>query len=290
MPRSAKVVSLVGLALATAFYGFFMFTKHDPALSAVIPFASDPYDSVGSFGLIASALLAMLALYRSFRPYRSGPPSPRQKAFLARTHAAVGLGVLVSLAADTIAMARHTSMWTGTAVTGELLALLVGAAAVALIYVLGVSRAARGIDLPTVPGPWRRAAIVAMACVVVLALYPENVINSVPGELFSLAVGILILFMPVSALLVAVVPYDTGEAESAAGGSGRLSRRWVQWGVVTLLGIAIGVVSLLGEASGEGGIPVARLLMVGAVFIGAGTTGSLVAYYSLRRPLGLFQR
>jgi hypothetical protein len=50
---------------------------------------------------------------------------------------------------------------------------------------------------------------------------------------------------------------------------------------------------LLGEmAGGDGGgsIPLGCVLMVAAVFTGAGTVGLLVAYGFLRKPLGLFRR
>jgi hypothetical protein len=60
-----------------------------------------------------------------------------------------------------------------------------------------------------------------------------------------------------------------------------------------VLGLAVGVFSLIGEMSeGDGGraIPLSRVLTVAAVFIGSGTAGWLIAYGLLKRPLGLFRQ
>jgi hypothetical protein len=92
-----------------------------------------------------------------------------------------------------------------------------------------------------------------------------------------------------SALTVAAVPLVPPEPEVRTGRTGLLSRRWVQWVVVAALGLGVGAAALAGEASGGGGIPAARLLMIGSVFIGAGAVGVLVGYYCLRRPLGFFR-
>jgi len=62
------------------------------------------------------------------------------------------------------------------------------------------------------------ASILSSIFVVVLALYPENIIHSTPGELFALASGIVLLFVPQSALAVALAPYDTGGIKTAKAG------------------------------------------------------------------------
>ncbi len=290
MARSLKLDSFIGLAVAAAFFGFFTFTKHDPALSVLIPFANDPYDAISTFGMVVSGLLAVLSLFRVFRPYRSGSPSATQEVFIARTHMAIAMAVLVPLASDAIALARHLSVWTGAAATGELVALVAGMGVLAGGFALLVGHAARGMDVPVVRNAGRRSSAICLTCAVVLALYPEGVIGSLVGELFSLGTGIVLFSAALSALTTALLPYDTAGAWSGAVSSGPLARRWVRWGAVTLLGIAVGVAALMGEAGGgSGGIAPARLLMVAGVFIGAGTGGIVAVYFSLRTPLGLFR-
>jgi len=293
MTPRLKVNSIMAVALGAAFYAFFMFTKHDPVLSSIIPFDNDPYDSVGSFAVVISALLVILSLFRAFRPYPSVPSSARLPVFLPRTHMAIALAVLITLAADVIAMARHVSMWSGVEGTGELVALVLGMATISVAFGVTVRRGVGDLGLPMMPTGWLKVSATCLAFVVALALYPEGIIRSTAGELFSLAVGIVLLFVPMSVLTEALVPYDTeGAAAGRASGVGRSSRRWVQWLAAALVGVAIGVALLLGETSGDHGrgvgIPATQRLMVVSVFIGAATAGVLAAYYSLRRPLGLF--
>jgi hypothetical protein len=280
-----KLDAFLALVLAGAFYGFFMFTKHDPMLSSLIPFGSDPYDAIGSFGMVVSALLALLALFRALRP---GSSSPARDVYLARTVAAVALAVLVPLGADVVAMVRHLPVWTGRGAAGELVALMLVMAALAAALIVRARRSVRDAGPQVVLHAARTATVVSLLGLVALAVYPESVILSVPGELFSLAAGIVIFFVCQSVLTVALVPYDPGDASADAGRGGLLSRRWVQWCVAAALGLGVGVVALAGEASG-GGISIARLLVVASVFIGTGAVGILTGYYCLRKPLGLFR-
>ena len=290
MPKLQKLASLVVLALAALFGVFFMFAKHDPSLSAIIPFANDPYDAVGSFAAIISALLGGLALLRAVRPFRRSLPTEADRVFLARTQMAIVVAVLMPAAADAIAMTRHPSMWLGQTGGNELLLLVTGMTALAAAVGFLVRHSARDLMSPSTPGDWRRAAATGLVFVVILALYPEGIINSVPGELLTLAVGILLLFAPMSAFVVALAPYDAkiahGEATTAW-----WARRWIRWGAVVLLGMAIGTSLLVAEASqGDGGIAPARLALVASVYIGAGTVGLVVAYAFLNKPLGLSRR
>ena len=106
-----------------------MFAKHDPALRDVIPFGDDPYDAVGSFGVIVGMLIALLSLVRAFRPYREAP-STAQRAYLVRSQEAVVLVVFLTLASDVVAMGRHPSMWFGASSRDKLIALIAGMAVV----------------------------------------------------------------------------------------------------------------------------------------------------------------
>ncbi len=62
--------SIFAICLVVAFLLFFQFTKHNPMLELIIPFGNDPYDAVGSIGIIiAGLLLAVLAFIRSSIKY-----------------------------------------------------------------------------------------------------------------------------------------------------------------------------------------------------------------------------
>jgi hypothetical protein len=107
LKRNAVLVS----GLAIFFCWSFEFAKHDPSLRSIIPFGDDPYDSVSSFGVITATLLALVSLTRAFFPQgvgRSGRP-----IYVLRAQLAVAFCILVTLAAEGIAMLRHTTLWVG---------------------------------------------------------------------------------------------------------------------------------------------------------------------------------
>jgi hypothetical protein len=286
MSNKFKINTVSVSIVAVSFYFFFMATKHDPMLSKIIPFAFDPYDAIGSFGVIISAVLLTVAIIRTFRPYRNGLPTTGQKIFLARTQMAVSVAVLITTIADLITMVRHLSMWLGQIGGNELLLLVVGMAVLAAILGFLIRSSVRGF-LPTNSCKWQRAVMVSLATIAILALYPEAVIQSSVGELCMLAAGMVLLFAPLSALIVALLPGNPEVVRRDMAG-GWFSKAWVRWFTVVLPGIAIGTLLLIGESSeGKGGIPLPVRLMVSSIFIGAGTVGLVIAYAFLGKPLGL---
>ncbi len=287
MPRRLKLVSVVLLPLTVIFYFFFMFAKHDPVLSAIMPFGEDPYDAIGSFALIVGGLLLLLALVRAFRPYRKGPPTAAQRLGLIRTQMAVALAVFITAVADGITMVRHPLKWLGQPGGNELVLLVVSMALVAVAVGLLTHRSGRQ-NGPADGPAWWKAGVVSFFSVVALALYPEAIIQTLSGHLFSILLGDVLLFAPLSAWVVVLIP---GNVQPAPRGenAGWPSRGWIRWGAIVLLGLAVGAFCLLGEASEGAGIPSARIALVVSVYLGLGLTGLVVAYSFLRRPLGLFQ-
>jgi hypothetical protein len=81
MKIALRVNAVAVLALSGAYYWFFMFTKHSPPLAAIIPFGDDPYDAIGSFCVIVSALLALLSLVRAFGPMEPDCPPRYARPF-----------------------------------------------------------------------------------------------------------------------------------------------------------------------------------------------------------------
>lgn len=283
MPWSLKLNALAVLAMGAAFCRYFLYAKHDGGLAPIIPFANDPYDSVGSFAVITSVLLGGLVIFRAFRPYRKNAATEVQQRVLVRTLMAIVLAVLITLAANLVAMGRHPTLWIGQAGAVQLVTLTIGIAVFALV-VGYITCHPMGGDLRTASTSRVRAAFTILVFVAVLSLFPENIISNTTGELVALATGIVLLFLPMSVLVVAVVPYSTSEI-GAASPTFRFS--WIRWGAVLLLGIAIGSFFLLLELREGGGVPLARLMIVAASFIGAGTMGLVTGYVSLKRPLDL---
>lgn len=289
--EKAGAVMVTGLALA--FLLFFQSTKQDPTLAAVNASAIDPFDAVGSFGIQAAAFCAALSLLRAFR--RGGGTSMGTRApHLLRAEMAVVLTVAVTLAGDVVAMARQPSLWVGSRAGTEYAVLLGVIAALTLATAAYVGRVAAGPASPP-PGAWARAGVVGATFVAVLAVYPSSLTSSTPGALFTVLAGVLLLFLPVRALLAALVPRpadgssDVGR-EPGPSGPARGARPWA---VVVGAGLVAGVLLVAVEfTSGPGAAapPLASLLFVASVYVGLETAGLLIGYALLRGPLDLMIR
>ncbi|MGC1460133.1 MAG: hypothetical protein WA825_17790 [Steroidobacteraceae bacterium] len=281
-----RLLSLLTLLLAGLFWFSFDHLKHSPALSSLIPFANDPYDSIGSFAAILAIPLAVLATVRAFRS--SGfVPMTGGSIRVARAQMAVVLAVSTAVAADLIAMARHPSMWLGKSGTNELIAYLAGMMVVATGVGIAVHWCARRVPPARAVSSWRRPTAAVTLFIAALALFPELVIKTLPGEVLALATGILLLFMVMAAFLVALIP---GDARSNATSAVGASHRWWPWVATIATGLAIGACLVWMESHEEGGIAPGKLLVVAGLFLFAGALGLGTAYAFLKRPLGLFER
>ena len=69
--KQIKYISLLVFVLAILFIICFDKSKHVPFLKQTNPFAVDPYDAVGSFGIQFVFFVAFLTVLRAFRPYKS---------------------------------------------------------------------------------------------------------------------------------------------------------------------------------------------------------------------------
>src|SRR5512142_1626651 len=126
LPRLLKLNSILCLAFAALFSVFFMYLKHDPALSPIVPFGDDPYDAVGSFADEAVIAFSILAIIRAYWPTKGEDAVRIRQLRLARTELAVPLAVLIAVASNLVAMVRHTALWAGTSSGTLLLALQFG--------------------------------------------------------------------------------------------------------------------------------------------------------------------
>lgn len=283
MPIRLKLTALATTGLAACFYWFFMFTKHDPVVAPIVPFGEDPYDAMGSFCLIVTILLGLISVVRAFRPYKAGHVSPARVVYLLRTEAAIPLGVLITLAGDATAMIRHPDQWIGKPQAAELFGLMAGMTILALAVLIPISRSAREFNFDGAVAAWPRALLTTLAALVVLAIVPISFINSPLLHFLIIVLADLLIAAPMAAFIIAVAPYRAVEMPSR--------RAWIPFIVSSALGIALGGLVLAGEVFGEGSgsIPRDRLLLVAAMFIGAGTSALLIGYGFMRKPLGLFR-
>jgi hypothetical protein len=123
----------------------------------------------------------------------------------------------------------------------------------------------------------------------VLVVYPEALRTSIAGELFTVLVGVLLLFAPMRFLLLALVP-DPAPAPIEPADSGRFVPPWLPWAGVSVAGIVAGLLLVSAEmigASGDSTPPVPRLLLVASVYVGLEVAGLLIGYAMLRGPVGL---
>lgn len=325
MPRQFKVSAFITFVLAVLFYLFFQISKHNMALSQVNAFAEDPYDAVGSFGVQFALFTALLSLVRAFRPYQPNKALDSQKLLLLRGEYLSLLSVAVTLVADVVAMIGYSSMWIGFP-TGHMLAVLTGGMAL-LTALVGwlIYHSTRSIMGPSAQGVRTPAIVISMVGILILALYPENWRQSVPGELLTVLVGMALFFVSVWALGMAISPYlethfedfiddlasvyrwlkaHTGHFvvlfqmfEKTLGLSfvrpmlSWLNPRKHTWNCIISIGIFIGAVLALGEMIGEGSPhQIGRFALVAAVFISLEGTGVVLGYSLLAKPLGLFRQ
>ena len=327
LSRSVKVSALLTFGLAILLFFFFDNYKHAPALSLVNPFADDPYDSVGSFGIQLAPFFSLIAILRAFRPYPTEKTRDRQLVLFARAAYFSCLAVAVTLAADIIAMVRHPSLWLGTAAGYLLVALLGGMVLLTALVFWAISRATRTLSLHAPLQRWTKACAFSLAGILLLAVYPEELRQSIGGEIMTIAVGIIFLFGLVWAIGTAITPsfdppfedviddlviaYQWEKARINPSNplmalDGILEKllsltlvrsilQWLNprrhpWNIVILLGGIMGIALLFAEMIGEGGPPqFGRLALVATIFIGVEFGAVLLGYVLLAGPAGLFR-
>lgn len=290
MPRILKRNAVIVLGLAALFYWSFMFAKHDPALRNVIPFGDDPYDAVGSFAVIVGMLIALLAFLRAFWPYRE-TPSMAQRVYLVRSQEAVVLAVFITVATDAVAMARHPSMWIGVASRDKLITLL-GVLLIITAAVQLLIRAAQKKLGGFGTTRWAVPASVTLLAILILAGYPEHLINHTVTHLLTVVAADLLLFALMRLLLNALLPYaPDGERAGKLAARGRSLTAGQRWAIALLAGALIGAFVFLGETGeGSSALPWNRLIFVASVYIALGLAGILIAYAFLGKSLGLGPR
>src|SRR5262249_33968185 len=147
--------------------------------------------------------------------------------------------------------------------------LLSGLAFLTLIAGMLVYRSIRELHSLAPPSTRRGAAIVLLAAIVILAFYPTGITQSTPGALFTVIVGAVLLFAPMWALGIALVPYQTeGPWQSSITRFDSLKRYRYHVISVILTGALLGMFLVLGESTEGGAKPhLAGLAFVALVYI-----------------------
>jgi hypothetical protein len=280
MQKTLKRNAILVSGLALFFWWAFGFAKHDPALRSIIPFGEDPYDAVSSFGVIAAALLALVSAARAFLQRWAGRSG--QPIYVLRAQVAVPFCVLVSVAAEAVAMARHTSMWLGSPGCGGLLTIQASLVGFSLITLSLVSRDSK----VKTPRMLKRATAVCLGTVLALVLYPERLILGTSGHLATVVFGAFLLFVPVSALIKGWLP-ETPQLVCFDKLPLSRSSRYAPFVVAAAIGLIVGATAYFGELSEEGIRPrFTQILFVGGIYVGLGAAGLLIGYVWLGRLLG----
>jgi hypothetical protein len=288
MPNQSKGSALIVMAFAGLFYFFFMAAKHDPTFSSVNAFANDPFDAIGSFGVQAAALLGVLCLIRAFRPYPTPGPSQEDKVLLARTEALVVLAGGITVAGDIVAMVRNPMLWMGTIQGYQLVAFL----GLMLLLTLGAGVLTQRLLHQNYSHSdqkfGRKVFVASVLAVVILTVYPHNILQSLVGALGTVILGAILLFTLMWSWGMWLIPYQSVEREMKV----KVPLIWdrlqkYQWASIVLLGVFIGFLLVLAESI-EAGRPQPLLahLFVLAVYVGLETTGLLIGFGMLRKALG----
>lgn len=269
-PTSLKRNSAAVFGLITVL----LITKRSLVLLKVPPLRSDPCDAVGAFALITIAFVVVVS---SFDRYRKGPLSALQGLYDLRSQQAVVLAVFITITADAVALGRHPAIWISVVSPIHLFALLGTLAVVAVATQLLIFVAQR---TPTQAGStrWRRVAFTALLAIAVLIFCPEWPIdnNSTTAHILTVAIGALVLLVPMRLLLPELVPYRSdGHRESSVASA---AREWMS----LVAGVLMGAFGFWVNARNSGGA--LRHMHLAVVVLAI--AGLLVAYSFLGAPLG----
>jgi hypothetical protein len=319
-----KASTLMIFSLSILFTVFFYLCKHDAVLSVVNPFASDPYDAVGSFGIQLALFSALVMLIRAFRPYPEKVPASERLLLIASGGTVVLLSVAVTLAADFIGLVRAMITHRPSPAAWMLAGLLSSMALVTMILSWVFIRDLRMIKLPLARSRWARVGIIFGLDFLILAFYPLTVRDSsIPGAIFTVIAGMVLFLFSVWGFAAAMLPtteynsdifddlsalfqglkqrfgFLTGPLnwlEMAAGlpllggHPGMLNPRKHRWNLVILTGLLMGLMLVMTETIAEGMSPhLGKFLLVVGVYIFLEASGVLLGFLLFGKTLGLFR-
>ena len=317
--KPLRTISLVVFVLAVFFFAFVDTSKHIPFLAMINPFADDPYDAVGSFGIQLSLFAALLSLLRAFRPYPTKEIPSNQCLLILRVETVALLAIFVTLIADSAALFRYVSMWQSSPAGWVLAGLVGGLMLLTLLVSMQLYRIAGKLLFSFPNRSWIQVLLFPL-CILILAVYPANLLESIPGGIFSALLGMIILFLSTWALATTIFPpteinfedvfddlaaiykkiksraqfISPLESLAKADWLGNLfhwlNPRKHKWNLVILIGLLMGVSLMLVEAFQEGvSSSSSVVLLVFGVFVGIEGAGIVLGYILFSRFLGIFR-
>ena len=318
--RPFKTLSFVVFLLVIFFLAFFDNSKHIPWLAAVNPFADDPYDAVGSFGIQLSFFVALLSLIRAFRPYGTKEIPSSQLFLILRGETVALLCVAVTLTSDIVALLRYLSMWKSSP-AGWILAGIVGGLSLLITSAgLLLYRVAANSSVPVAKHS-RIKAILFPVGLLILAVYPVDLLESILGGIFTALIGMTIFFISTWALATAIFPQTELEFEDVFDDLASIFREiksrikflsqletlakigWLQrsfhwlnprqnkWNLIILIALIMGGSLMSVEALREGISTDANMvLLILAIFLGIEGVGVVLGYLLFAEFLGIFRK
>ncbi len=207
MPKSFKLTSLLVLILSLLFITFFFTSKQNPIFININPFADDPYDAVGSFTIQLSFFAALICLLRAFRPYNKTTIQNNQRLLLLRGLIISILSMLITLITDMIAMIRYHLNWIHF-YDGQLLAaIVIGMTLFTLSAIWLIIRISEEKIIISSNG-LKIIIIFFVFYSIIFAIYPSNWRQSIYGEVFTVAIGLLLSFLFLRIIVSPIFPLN----------------------------------------------------------------------------------
>jgi hypothetical protein len=319
-----RLVSVGALLLTSLFIIFLDRAKHDFGLVQVNPFAEDPYDAVGSFGVQLGFACSILAVVRAFRTDLKTESLYNRYTYALRAMAVSQLAIIVTMLADFVALARFSSMWNHSP-EGSLLIVFTGGlfllASGCCLYLIRLANR-RGVCSQNPLRP--RQTVLFLIALGLLGIYPGSWRDGMAGAILTAAFGMVFLFYSVALLSKAMFPCpdvpekdliddlngiyqilkprsgylgrSIASIENSAGSSTRkkmmdlFNPRKHEWNLLALITILMGSLLALAEIVGEG-LPrgIGQALLIAIVFVILEFAGVFLGYALLRRFLGLIR-
>ena len=322
--KKAQRFALLACLLSILFWAFFNTSKHNPLFAEINPFANDPFDAVGSFGMLLAPLVADLALLGCLRPHPKGWTSLDMQVCLNRVAISL-LAVTVTMLADSIALVRSILTWSrfsaGWLLSAMVLTLLV-------ITIIVIRKLAALLNTYNLAKPWHLTlphVFIFIISALALFLFPDQWRSLLPGALLAVLVGMTILFMDIRIIgetwlnwlpqeefedvlddLQAIYQWKKKRFPFAAGLFTWLEKlvAWrplksiIHWfsprqqacRLLLLLGFGVGVALLIVEMQAEG-LPALRLLsLVSLVYTGFMIAGIMLGDRMLNHFIGIIRK
>ncbi len=320
--RRVKILTLASCALVFLFVLFFHLSKHNPILSPANVFIEDPFDAVGSFGIQLASLAALLSFIRILRPGPSGS-APDSLGLILRGDLVAMLSILVTLFADGVALLRYLPAWTKLPGGLPLVGLMLGLFIFTVIVFGFAIRIGRSLQVKPDLSSSVLPIFFCLAAIIILAIYPDSIRQTVGGSLLTALVGAAILFATCWALAIWIFPSDSQTPEDMLDDLAclyqwlrtRLSKigflfhgvealarrtfirmlaRWLNprqhaWDLILLVALAVGM-SLVAAASILEEIPsLQSFLFILGILVGLEAAGVVLGYVLFNNYLQIFK-